>query len=1066
MLTNSKQTLLASSLLLLGAVVALAEEPELLARKLVDSAGVHGGLVVHLGCGDGRTTAALCRDDRYLVLGLDADAGQVDAARRHIQSLGLYGNTSVDRWSGDRIPLIDSLANLVIVDSGVNVPTAEVLRVLVPGGTALIEDHRRWTTRVKPLSDRIDEWTHSLHGGDNNPVAQDLVVGPPKQLQWICGPRWSKHHEKYPPTIPVLVSSAGRIFYFEEDTPPCVFNVETSWSLAARDAFNGKLLWRIPVPDWEPGEWPGDKGGGLSGGPADYRRRLVAAGDLLYVTLGYQAPVSQLNATDGKVIRSYQETGSSYVEIVHEAGSLFVSRLVDPKEGHRICKIDAQSGRQLWETSGGSGMAVDEGRVLFINGNRLGALDSTTGETLWDVAPDADDEKATVDRRGKKRGPNLRGPLRTGEGVVLACPGEKGAVLAVSVEDGRRLWSFQNRAFRPFFRPVTAWIVDGLVWVVDEGEPDGDVSDDYLALGLDPKTGRAKKTVPCGAIWNCGHHQRCYPSKATSRFLIFSRRGSEFLELADGDVGLNNWTRGACGYGVMPANGLLYSPPHACRCYSEAALRGLTALAPAERGPMLGPPDPAADRFQRGPAFEKSETLNPKSEVPGAWPTYRHDAARSGSTSAEIRAELEKSWQVDFGGRVSQAVVADGTLVVAEVDSHTVHALDAATGKPRWTFTAGGRVDTPPTIHQGLAIFGSADGWVYCLRASDGVLAWRFRASPHDLRMGCSSQIESVWPVHGSVLVRDNVAYFSAGRGSFIDGGIWVYGLDVATGRKLYEQHLEGPDTGAGFSRENPGRGFVMPGSLPDVLVADARQVYMRHIALDPKLARATDMTPNFYEAPVREGEEFGGDHKFWCDLLEVGPRAFVGHPEWDHRSYFNHFPGRRLYSTTGLLDDSWHIRSYWSYGQIVGQLIVFDGDRGYAVLAYPNAARWASYQAGDGYILYAGRTADAPQAGQPLYALAAKDRDWQVKLPFRPVAMVRAGDKLVLAGPPDSADPAEALAALQGKRGGILRTVSTADGTTLGQQRLEDPPAYDGLSVAAGKVLLTTRQGKVICLE
>ena len=28
---------------------------------------------------------------------------------------------------------------------------------------------------------------------------------------------------------------------------------------------------------------------------------------------------------------------------------------------------------------------------------------------------------------------------------------------------------------------------------------------------------------------------------------------------------------------------------------------------------------------------------------------------------------------------------------------------------------------------QGLAVFGSADGWVYCLRAADGVLAWRRR---------------------------------------------------------------------------------------------------------------------------------------------------------------------------------------------------------------------------------------------------------------------------------------------------------------------------------------------------
>ena len=54
---------------------------------------------------------------------------------------------------------------------------------------------------------------------------------------------------------------------------------------------------------------------------------------------------------------------------------------------------------------------------------------------------------------------------------------------------------------------------------------------------------------------------------------------------------------------------------------------------------------------------------------------------------------------------------------------------DAAGGKPVWQFTAGGRVDSPPTIHNGCAIFGSADGQVYCVRASDGVLCVPSRAA-------------------------------------------------------------------------------------------------------------------------------------------------------------------------------------------------------------------------------------------------------------------------------------------------------------------------------------------------
>ena len=39
-----------------------------------------------------------------------------------------------------------------------------------------------------------------------------------------------------------------------------------------------------------------------------------------------------------------------------------------------------------------------------------------------------------------------------------------------------------------------------------------------------------------------------------------------------------------------------------------------------------------------------------------------------------------------------------------------------------------GRIDSPPTVYEGKVLFGSRDGCVYCLRASDGKLVWRFRA--------------------------------------------------------------------------------------------------------------------------------------------------------------------------------------------------------------------------------------------------------------------------------------------------------------------------------------------------
>ena len=57
-------------------------------KATITDSGVTGGLLVHLGCGDGRVTATLHVADSFLVNGLDTDPGNVAKARRHIQSLG------------------------------------------------------------------------------------------------------------------------------------------------------------------------------------------------------------------------------------------------------------------------------------------------------------------------------------------------------------------------------------------------------------------------------------------------------------------------------------------------------------------------------------------------------------------------------------------------------------------------------------------------------------------------------------------------------------------------------------------------------------------------------------------------------------------------------------------------------------------------------------------------------------------------------------------------------------------------------------------------------------------
>ena len=87
-----------------------------LASDILKDAGVKGGLVVHVGCGDGALTAALRANDSYIVQGLDRDGAEVAAARKAIKAKGLYGVVSAGTFDGKSLPYGNNLVNLIVID--------------------------------------------------------------------------------------------------------------------------------------------------------------------------------------------------------------------------------------------------------------------------------------------------------------------------------------------------------------------------------------------------------------------------------------------------------------------------------------------------------------------------------------------------------------------------------------------------------------------------------------------------------------------------------------------------------------------------------------------------------------------------------------------------------------------------------------------------------------------------------------------------------------------------------------------------------------------------------------
>jgi len=702
-------------------------------------------------------------------------------------------------------------------------------------------------------------------------------------------------------------------------------------------------------------------------------------------------------------------------------------------------------------------LAIDHARVICQTGPSLRCLDLRTGKELWRIAPQMKNARTLVAHDGV---------------VVLRSPTD---LAAYDGANGHTLWERKIRRSIGL-GDQDLFVIEGVVWpgveAVDKDENPVRKGDSVLAVGYDLRTGAQRKRVFAADLLSPEHHHRCYRNKATDRYVITSMEGAEFIDLQGTDNSQNNFVRGACKLGMMPANGMLYVPPDQCFCEPGAKLLGFTAIAPiANAAPVTD-----AQRLEKGPAYaeirKSSRTATAETRKVDDWPTYRYNAARHGATPAAVGVALNQSWRTKLGGVLTAPVAVGNRVFVAANDAHTVHALDLGTGKEVWSFVTGGRVDSPPTVRNGLVLFGSADGWVYCLRADDGALVWRFLAAPCDRRILCCDQVESVWPVHGSVLVCNNVAYVAAGRSTYLDGGIRLYALEPRTGKILHQTTMSGPfpDNKAGARDVS----FFIQGANSDVLVSEGGAIYMRQKRLTPALQEVHESVLS------SKGEEDVGEHVF---------------------------------TTAGMLDGSWYNRTFWMYAkrwpgfQLAnqapksGQLLVVDDQNTYAVQPFyrRNVHSPMFFPGKEGYLLYADKNSNEPQivgeegARQPVAWLPQSDYQasrglrkldspafgldkmigytraepplWKAWLPVRIRAMVKAGDTLFVAGPPDEFDAKDPYAPFEGRRGAKLVAVSAKDGQKLTERNLDVPPVFDGMIAAQGRLLVTLEDGSLLCL-
>jgi hypothetical protein len=317
---------------------------------------------------------------------------------------------------------------------------------------------------------------------------------------------------------------------------------------------------------------------------------------------------------------------------------------------------------------------------------------------------------------------------------------------------------------------------------------------------------------------------------------------------------------------------------------------------------------------------------------------------------------------------------------------------------------------------------------------------WRFNANPMAKTIIVHGNMESAWPVHGSVVVNEDIVYFAAGRSTYVDGGLRFYALNAHTG----EQRL--------FTRQNTAEegisesGANVLGTQNDLLIHDGSNLYLKNMRLDPKTLSAKVFSWPY--VPFIKGQ--------WEPKFTGTPLAVLG---------------------GGFLDDSLYDRSaYVLNQQLSARKLVFNNDMMIGM-------KWSEFQKGrlmlheglfeierDRYTIFARKRDTGDGQTSRSSGRLTNNALWAQEVPVRVEAMSLSGDTVFVAGPPmsgnESSNPDFVLRTLNGQEGGVLMKLNGKDGVASEICKLPSAPVWDGIAISNDGVFVALRDGKIVKLR
>ena len=268
----------------------------------------------------------------------------------------------------------------------------------------------------------------------------------------------------------------------------------------------------------------------------------------------------------------------------------------------------------------------------------------------------------------------------------------------------------------------------------------------------------------------------------------------------------------------------------------------------------------------------------------GDWPTYRADAARTGYSSEPLGDDLELRWIYRNGtaptpawpdsSRITfdfayQPIIAGDTVVFGSSAEDKVVAVDAFSGKLRWTFFTGGPVRFAPVAWRDRVFAASDDGHLYAIKADDGKLLWKHRGGPNERMCLGNERMISRWPARGGPVVMDDIVYYAAGIWPSDD--VFLHALDGRTGEVLWTND----STGRLYMPQPHGGANAHSGVAPQgYLLATDKRLFVPTGRAVPAAFRRSDGQFEYYR--LQQNGSIGGARALAAEGFVINAGCFL----------------------------------------------------------------------------------------------------------------------------------------------------------------------------------------------